>query len=118
MNNSKLAFESVYDEKEVDRKPYLRLRSEELAKILDAIDNVCASNYWNILKEHVFDGVLESLYRKMANENNENEIYRLQGQIMWADKYSDLKKIAIVYRNELQNIQKQLNSNREENIYG
>lgn len=114
MNNSKIVFDSIGEEKTIDRTPYLRMRSEELANIIHAIDQISASEYWKILKEHVFDGVLESLYRKLANETNENEMFRIQGQIVWADKYSDIKKIATVYRNELQNIQKQLNSFREE----
>jgi len=32
----------------------------------------------------------------------------LQGQIIWAEKYSDFKKMATVYRNQLENIKSKI----------
>jgi len=61
----------------------------------------------------VFDGIVPNLERQLMNETSKKEIdiaevYRLQGQLMWAHKYADLKKFADGKRQQLENIKNQL----------
>ena len=110
MNNSKLAIESINlsQEEAVDASPMYRMRETEVLAIIEALENVSSSKYWHLLQEKVFDGVVESLQRRLRNEKDTTEMFRLQGQVVWAEKYSDLKSLIIVYKNELANIRNNL----------
>lgn len=107
MNNSLLQLDN---EPEVDIKPQLRVRERECIQIIEAIRRVAASEYWQLLKEKVFDGVSHSLENRLRNEKNPTEMYRLQGQLAWADKYADLEKMTQAYENELTSLRKKLNA--------
>ena len=107
MNNSLLQLE-VYEE--VDIKPQLRVRERELLEIIEAIRKVASSDYWKLLREKVFDGVVGSLHSRLIAEKNPTEMYRLQGQIVWAEKYSDLEKMTQAYENELKSVRSKLHS--------
>lgn len=111
MNNSKIAIENVSlaEDEAVDNKPMLRQRETEITSILEALEHVSGSAYWKTIQDKVLSGVLESLQRRIRSEKNPTEIYRLQGQIVWAEKYSDLNKMSQAYKNELTNIRKKLN---------
>lgn len=108
MNNSLLQLEVV---EELDIKPQLRVRERELLEIIEAIRRVAASDYWQLLKVKVFDGIVNSLENRLRNEKNPTEMYRLQGQLIWADKYSDLEKMVQAYENELKSLRNKLNAN-------
>lgn len=110
MNNAKLALDAnTLDEEEpVDLKPMMRERETELAEIIEALENINSSNYWKLLQDKVFSGVVDALARRIAKEKDPTELYRLQGQIVWAAKYMDLNKLAQVYRNELTNVRKNI----------
>lgn len=113
MNNSKIAIDSGFQEENLDRTPWLRQREGELVTIIEAIGRVNESGDWSILKKHIFDGLVETLERKLnleakKNDLNSPEIYRLQGQLAWARKYADLQKLNEFFRLELTNIRKQL----------
>lgn len=109
MNNSSLGLDvKLEPEKQIDISPWLRQKEQELVQVIEALQNIASSSYWKVLKQKVFDGVLESLQRKISNESDDKEIYRLQGQIAWAEKYSNLDKLIEIYRKELQGIKKQL----------
>jgi hypothetical protein len=110
MNNS-LVIETMTLETEsvIDFKPHLRSRETELINIIEAIDSVSASSHWKLLQEKVFNGVMDSLQSRIRSEKNPTEIYRLQGQIGWAEKYSDLSKLSQAYRKELSNVRNKLN---------
>jgi hypothetical protein len=103
MNNSKIAIDniSIDFEEPLDTKPMLRQKETELLEIIEAIEKIGASAYWKLLQDKVFNGVMEALQNRIRSEKNPTEIYRLQGQIVWAEKYSDLSKLAQAYRNEL-----------------
>jgi len=105
MNNSLLQLEV---EETVDIKPQLRVRERELLEIIEAIHKVASSDYWKLLKIKVFDGVMASLHNRLIAEKNPTEMYRLQGQIVWAEKYSDLDKMTQAYDNELKSVRKKL----------
>lgn len=101
MNNAKIALDSIIDEPAVDIRPQLRARETQLREIIEAISKVAASDYWHTLQTLVFDGVLEALQSRLTNEKNPTEMYRLQGQILWAKKYSKLADLVQAYENEL-----------------
>lgn len=118
MNNSKIALDNqdVFTEKSFDRKPILRQKEGELVKLIEAIMRIEQSEDWKVLRNHIFDGLVESIEGRIRNESgkqelNNPEIYRLQGQLLLARKYADFKKLADVYRSELSGVKQQLNNN-------
>lgn len=113
MNNS-INLEIISEEIPEERVPLLRERESVLVQMIEAIVSLSKTKEWSTLKTHVFDGVLDNLQKRMVSESykmslDEKEIYRLQGQIMWAKKYSNVEDLANVFRLELNNIRKQLN---------
>lgn len=108
MNNSKIVSYNI------EREEILEINQGELAQIVEAINRVEASEDWQKLKRLVLDGFLSSLERQLKVESerkelNSPEIYRLQGQLTWARKYADLKKLSQFFNNQLQNIKFKLN---------
>ena len=108
MNNSNIQLEKEED----SRLSFLLEKQGELAQLVEAINRVEANDDWRKLKELLFNGVVKKLERQLKDEASRNEvnlpkIYRLQGQIEWAKKYSDLKKISNEKRSELDNLKKQ-----------
>lgn len=115
MNNSLLAQQNVDLELEqpVDLTIHLREKAVELERIVDAIEKVAVSREWEILKEKVFDGVVESLMKARNVEVEKKPlngpmIHSLNGQLLWAKKYSNLDTLASIYKQELSGIRKQL----------
>lgn len=111
MNNSTLSYQEPAEE--IDLSPVLREKQVELEAIIKAINAIAGTPEWKVLKEKVFDGVVESLERLLNQEAkkkplNEAEIYSLNGQLQWAKKYADFNKLAQAYKLELDNIAKQL----------
>ena len=112
MNNSQI----VIDNDEMDRESSLVQRQSELVKIVEAIRGVADSKDWNVLKKLVFNDVLETLERQLKNEAQKAEVvtpelYRLQGQLVWARKYADLNKLAEFFKKQIESIQSNLKSN-------
>ena len=108
MNNSQI----VIDE-EPDREASLAQRQGELVRIVEALRRVADSEDWDVLKELVFDGVLETLERQLKNEAQKAEVvtpelYRLQGQLVWARKYADLDKLAEFFKIQIEGIKSNL----------
>lgn len=101
MNN---AFVRNKEPEKIDRTPWLKQQEVELLKIIEAIQNIKQSNFWKTLKEKVFDGVVISIQEKLQDEKDEKELYRLQGQMAWASKFTDLDKLEKVYRDQLEAI--------------
>lgn len=118
MNNSLLV---GYSEAVPDKGEVLRRRESELVKIIEAIKGIETRDEWSTLKTYVFDGVLDSLEHRMASESHkmpldEKEIYKLQGQIAWAKKFSNLETLAQAFRLELTNVRSQLNPPTERDM--
>ena len=111
MNNSKIAIDNVSLEVEspIDTSPILRQKAVKLEQIIEAFNRISESSYWKVLEEEVFSGVLESLQRRMRNEKDTTELFRLQGQEAWANKFCDFKTLADGYKKELINITNKLN---------
>ena len=109
MNNSKIISGALKEELVVDVKPALRQRRQEVTEILEALGTITRSNHWGVLEQKVFSPAREGLGRKIRIEQDTQELFRLQGQFMWVDKYGDLTKLAESYRKELERINNQLN---------
>ena len=107
MNNSLAHF----PEEEV-RKPDFRERLGKLASLIESVEKILASTEWSTLKIEEFDQEIPRLERLMLTESKKKEIqapelYRLQGRIESARKYS-LEGLLKAYRTELESITKQL----------
>lgn len=116
MNNASLTENTTED-----TKPRLRGREGELVTIIEALRAIEASAEWSSLKTYVFDGVVESLMRRLVTEASKSplddkEIYNLQGQLQWAKKYANLQKLADGFVLELKNVRLQLNPPTERDI--
>ena len=109
MNNSLISIETLED-KAVDFSPVLRNRQTELTEIIEALRNISASKYWKVLEAKVFTKEFNSLQKKLRNEKNPTEIYRLQGRIVQAEKLN-LEKELQACESELKRIKDQLNAN-------
>jgi len=108
MNNSKFVIDNALaDAPVVDMMPQIRQRETELVAILEAIKAIKASEYWQTLQDKVFSKDLIKLTSKLRTERDNIEMYRLQGQVTWAEKYS-LTSLEELYRNELINLRNQL----------
>ena len=111
MNNSGI---HNLEEKEDSRLSFLQERQGELARLVEAINKVEANEDWRKLKELLLDGLVEKLERQLKDEASKEEVslpkvYRLQGQIDWAKKYVNLKKMSDEKRLEMENLKKQIN---------
>ena len=114
MNNSKIVYNQ---EEDTDRLSILQKNRGELIQVVEAINRVEANEDWKKLKKLVLDGVVTTLERQLQNEMvrkelNAPEIYRLQGQLGWARKYIDLKKLGELFKKQVENINYQLNEQK------
>ncbi len=113
MNNSKIIRDNFEEEKKEDRVSILQCQQGEFAKVVEAINRVESTDDWQELKKLVLDGIVVSLERQLKNEANKDdvnvpELYRLQGQLIWARKYSDLKQLSEFFRKQIDSIKLQL----------
>lgn len=111
MNNSKITYE--LEEKE-DKVSFLQKQQGELAQVIEAINRIEANEDWQKLKRLLLDGIVVNLEKQLLLETTKDEIdppkiYRLQGQLVWAKKYSDLKKLSEAKRQQIENIKNQIN---------
>lgn len=117
MNNAKIAQDAieifVEETEDTSRSSLLEKQKGELTQIIEAIHRIEATKDWQKLKRLVLDGVTTTLERQLANaasakEVDTPELYRLQGQLVWARKYTDLTKLADFFRQQLEHIKNQL----------
>jgi len=114
MNTAKITSLNLDEDGKVDRTPMLRHQAEKLSKTIQAVSDIANSEAWKILKEEVFDGLKEALYRRIATETDEKKIYHLQGELQFATMYSDFEKFADGLRKQLEGYKKQLNAKSQE----
>ena len=103
MNNAFITKET----EEKDNSVILREKTERLTEIIEALSNIASSSYWKVLQQYVFDVDLDKAKRSLAKEKDTTEIFRLQGEIRWGERF-DLEKMLQRYRDELSGIRKQL----------
>ena len=97
-----------------EQKELLRETQGRLIKLLEALDVLSKTKEWKVLTELWFDRSVESIERQLRNkvlspdELNTVDIYRLQGQWVWAKQHSDIPTFVRSLKAELENIKKQL----------
>ena len=116
MNNSIIVSDNFEESKE-NNSQVLQIKQGELTQIIEVINKIEQSEDWQKLKKLLLDGVVLNLERQLSNasldkEINLSEIYRLQGQLAWARRYADLKKLSEVYRKQLEGIKIQLKNGK------
>jgi len=84
----------------------------ELVRVVEAIAEVLKTKEWQVLKGLVFDKEVERVERLLTSEARKvplsiESIYRLQGELKWAKRYSDLKELAQHYQNQLKGLRTQ-----------
>jgi hypothetical protein len=116
MNNSFIAIQNVSLEIETpaDFKPNLRKRESELLSIIKAINTIIETDEWKLLQDKVWNGIVEVLKRQRDSEVekqpiNGPRVHSLNGQLVWAKKFSNLADLASIYKLELSSIRKELN---------
>ncbi len=110
MNNA-----SIKPEPEFDRTPHLHEEESKAVRIIEAVQALGETEAWRTLQELVFNRLLITLENDLEDEAKKpdpdtNRLNRLAGQIEWAEKYVDLSKLALRYRNQLQGIRNQLDA--------
>ena len=114
MNNSKISLDEFNLGQEVDRTPWLREKEASLVRQIEALRRVAASEDWSSLKKEIFDGVVETLEKAQKVEASKDKpdlsiLTNINGQLVWARKWCDLKKLADILMVELNSIRKKLN---------
>lgn len=113
MNNSKIALENLEEIKD-NRLSFLQSQQGEFTQLVEAINGVESNESWQKLKKLLLDDVVARLEKDLRLEAersvlDEPKIYRLQGQLEWARKYTNLKKLADYKKLEIENIKNQIN---------
>ncbi len=108
MNNSRVEYNNIYEEPKVDSEAIER-RKSELTAIVEALKRVSSTSDWKTLKRLIFDGVVRTLQARLLEESSkhtvsDSELYRIQGQMLWARKFSDLDKLAEFFRKQVEGI--------------
>ena len=110
MNNSKIVLENLGED---SKESYLQKQQGELTQIVEAINRIEATEDWKKLRSLLLDGVIKTIEKQLLSETSKQEIvtpelYRLQGQLAWAKKYADLKKLSEFFKQQIEGIQQQL----------
>ena len=123
MNNSRLVIEqaTLAEDEGFNRIPWLQEKRASLTRSIEALQKVANLRDWTVLRDEMFDGVVESLERELRTESlkkdlDNSKIHSLQGQLVWARKYTDLKSLADGLKVELKRIKKLLHG--RETDYG
>lgn len=91
----------------------LRERQTTLVKVVESIDELLKTKAWQNLKELVFDSLVERIEARLLNEAkadplNPGLMLKLQGELNWARRYSDLRSYAETLKKELEGIKLKL----------
>lgn len=119
MNNGFISLAGDTPEKPVEVTEKLRSEEGRLVKIIEAVRSVQQTEAWSTLKIEVFDSLTDKLERELKREAEEDDpdpskLNRINGQLIWARKYSDLNKLEREKMVELQRIKHQLYGNTTE----
>jgi hypothetical protein len=119
MNNSFFALENATLSREpgVDIIPQLRERESELVNLIAALQGVSQTKEWSSLKEKYFDGLTADLKRRREVEASKDfpeplKLAKLNGEIKWSERFSDLPKLEQTFRVELAAIKRRLHGTR------
>ena len=106
MNNAKLVLDkaTLQDEPEIDKKPWLANESVKIMRIIEAIQAIKSSSHWKFLKENLFDGEVEALWRNLGKEKDPTKLHTIQGQLAGVIGHTDLDKLEKEFRLKLEEI--------------
>lgn len=117
MNNSQVSFDSVPDEEQVreGRAEKLNEREGTILRVIEAIEAVAKTEAWSTLKTEILDRLAISLQKDLLAEAKKEDpdpkkLNRLAGELKWAARYSDLSKLSVSFKLELQSIRTQKNA--------
>lgn len=118
MNNSKIVSYNIEEAGNEDKLSFLQRTHGEISQIVEAINRVESSQDWQKLKKVLLDEVVSNLERQIFSEASKSEIntskiYGLQGQLTWARRYADLKKLAETFKQQVENLKNQINREQE-----
>ncbi len=107
MNNGFIAQQNIDFEDQPKNLDSLRAEETNLMAIIDSCIRLANHPDWLVLKEKVFDGVVDSIRKRREIEiekkpRNGPTIHNLNGQLEWAKKYSDLLTVASTYKQRLE----------------
>lgn len=108
MNIGKVLEDTIDDRGQTDNTEWYKKRQQEILAILAALRNINGSKYWKTLDELLWKDIVRSLENTLRNTSDEKQIYRLQGQLVWARSFSDFSKLIARFENELRGISSQL----------
>lgn len=103
MNNA--LFQELDESPQIDNSE----KKAELVKLVEAIAGLLENRDWQTLHEAHFSKEKERIHRLLLQaaqkeEVSEKEIYRLQGEAIWANRYADLSKFALILKNQLEKL--------------
>lgn len=103
MNNA--LFQELEESPKVDNSE----KRAELVKLIEAIAGLLENRDWQVLHESHFSKEKDRIHRLLLQasqreEVSEKEIYRLQGEFIWANRYADLSKFALILKKQLENL--------------
>lgn len=98
-------------EQELPRQPFLEKRIGDLKELLEALHALNVSGVWKGAVEKVFISRLDNLTRRMRQESEPIQLYRLQGKINELENFIRLDKWIEQYENEMRNLKGQINKN-------
>jgi len=111
MNNSFLImnYDTLSEEKQKDVLPILKEREGQIVSWLTAINELKQNNSWRILQKGIFEDLTVKIQKLIDNEAKREEpsslkLNRLTGQLIWAERYSDLNKLEEDLKVELQGL--------------
>jgi len=113
MNNGFLELEELDSSDNSATIIALREKQTALVEILKSLNEIVKMPEFSVLKEMVFDKMVQEIEKRIKSESLKNElngpeIYRLQGQLAWAKRYSNFYKLAETYKQELENLTRKL----------
>lgn len=118
MNLSQVAIEKIEDTQSQNLERHIA-EEARVVRIIEAIQGVQDSKEWSTLKTEVFDSLVNVLEKDLKTEAKKEDpdpkkLNRLSGELKWAEKYSDLTKLEISYRTQLQGIRKHIHGKESE----
>jgi hypothetical protein len=96
-----------------NNKESLREQQGALIKLVGAFADLEGSKEWQIIKEQVHTPTVARIERQILNEAQApiidvDKIYRLQGELAWARRFSDINKFAETLKRQLEDIKNKL----------
>lgn len=101
MNNAFTTQDVLKEETPKDVSPHLVERVQQLTDVVEALQNIIDSSYWEVLKKYVFDVDLSKARSSLEKEEDTTKMFRLQGEIQ-ARRKLNLEKLLVEKRNELE----------------